>query len=154
MIPADEVKFADVNPVTEMVPEESEIPEPAVKPSWIPKPAMSALVIFNFAKSIAAPEATSALAMVDFVAKDPNPKFVLAPAAVVAPVPPLAIATSVPLQTPLVIVPTLVKLEVTTLLASVVPDKVPASAIIDAVPAAVKRPLLSTVNVGMAVVEP
>ena len=49
---------------------------------------MFALVIFNLAKSIAAPEATSALAIVDFVANDPNPRFVLAAAAVVAPVPP------------------------------------------------------------------
>ena len=40
----------------------------------------------------------------------PNPKFVLAPAAVVAPVPPLAMAIEVPLQVPLVIVPTVVKL--------------------------------------------
>ena len=35
-----------------------------------------------------------------------------------------------------------------------VPLNVPASAIIDAVPAAVKRPLLSTVKVGIAVAEP
>ena len=66
----------------------------------------------------------------------------------------LLFAIAVPLQTPLVIVPTLVKLEFTTLLARVVPDKVPASAMIDAVPAAVNRPLESTVNVGIAVVEP
>ena len=66
----------------------------------------------------------------------------------------LLFAIAVPLQIPLVIVPTEVKLELTTLLARVVPLKVPASAIIDAVPAAVKRPLLSTVKVGMAVVDP
>ena len=86
-----------------------EIPDPAVNPSWIPKPVMFAFVIFNLEKSIAALEATSAFTMVDFVAKDPKPKFVLASAAVVAPVPPLAIAISVPLQTPEVIVPTVAK---------------------------------------------
>ena len=40
-----------------------------------------------------------------------NPKFVLAAAVVVAPVPPLAMAIEVPLQVPLVIVPTVVKLD-------------------------------------------
>lgn len=76
----------------------------------MPKPEMSALVIFNLEKSIAAPDATSAFEIVDLVAKEPKPKFVLAPVAVVAPVPPFAIATSVALQTPEVIVPTVAKL--------------------------------------------
>ena len=71
----------------------------------MPKPVMSALEIFNLENAIAAPEATSAFEIVELVAKDPNPKFVLAPAAVVAPVPPLAIATSVALQIPDVILP-------------------------------------------------
>ena len=58
-----------------------------------------------------------------------KPKFALASAAVVAPVPPLAIAISVALQIPLVIVPTLVKLEPVTVDFSVVPVNVPASAV-------------------------
>jgi hypothetical protein len=66
----------------------------------------------------------------------------------------LLFAIAVPLQTPLVIVPTLVKLDPVTVDFKVVPLKVPASAIIEAVPAAVKRPLASTVKVGMAVVDP
>ena len=56
------------------------------------------------------------------------PKFVKAPVALVAPVPPFAIAIVVPLQTPAVIVPTLVKLELVTLLAKVFPVNVFASA--------------------------
>jgi hypothetical protein len=76
------------------------------------------------------------------------------PVDVVVPVPPFATAIVVPLQTPEVIVPTEVKLEETTVDFNVVPDKVPASAIIEAVDAAVKRPLLSTVKVGMAVDDP
>jgi hypothetical protein len=76
------------------------------------------------------------------------------PVEVVVPVPPLATAIVVPLQTPDVMVPTVVKLEETTVDFNVVPDKVPASAIIEVVPAAVKRPLLSTVKVGMAVEDP
>ena len=59
-----------------------------------------------------------------------NPKFILAEAAVVAPVPPFAISISVPLHTPEVIVPTLVKLELNTLDAKVVPVSVFASAVI------------------------
>jgi hypothetical protein len=55
-----------------------------------------------------------------------KPKFVLASAAVVAPVPPLAITISVALHTPDVIVPTLVKLEPVIVEANVVPVKVPA----------------------------
>jgi hypothetical protein len=70
---------------------------------------MSALEIFNLENAIAAPDATSVFEIEELVAKDPNPKFVLAPAAVVAPVPPLAIATSVALQVPAVIVPTVAK---------------------------------------------
>jgi hypothetical protein len=66
----------------------------------------------------------------------------------------LLFAIAVPLQTPLVIVPTLVKLDPVTVDFKVVPLKVPASAIIEAVPAAVKRPLASTVKVGIAVVDP
>ena len=67
-----------------------------------------------------------------------NPKLVLAPAAVVAPVPPLAIAMVVPLHTPLVMVPTefkfgrevIVLLDVAVMLPAVVavvalPDKFP-----------------------------
>ena len=53
-----------------------------------------------------------------------KPKFILAPAAVVAPVPPFVTSIVVPLHIPLVIVPTLVKLEFTTLFASVVPVNV------------------------------
>ena len=56
------------------------------------------------------------------------PKFVKAPVALIAPVPPFAIAMVVPLQTPVVIVPTLVKLELVTLLANVLPVNVLASA--------------------------
>ena len=56
------------------------------------------------------------------------PKFVKAPVAVVAPVPPFAIAIVVPLHTPVVIVPTLVKLELVILLANVFPVNVLASA--------------------------
>ncbi len=58
---------------------------------------------------MAALASTSASAMVDLVAIEPKPKFVLAPDAVVAPVPPLAIATSVALHVPEVIVPTVAK---------------------------------------------
>jgi hypothetical protein len=76
------------------------------------------------------------------------------PVEVVVPVPPFATAMVVPLQTPDVIVPTEVKLDETTVDFNVVPDSVPASAIIEAVPAAVKRPLLSTVKVGIAVLDP
>lgn len=123
-MPADELKFELVKPVTEIVPDDKEIPDPAVNPSCIPKPVMFAFVIFNLEKSIAAPEATSAFAIVDLVANVPKPKFVLASEAVVAPVPPFASAIAVPLHTPLVMVPTPVKLEFTTLLASVVPVKV------------------------------
>lgn len=54
------------------------------------------------------------------------PKFVKAPDAVVAPVPPLAIAISVALHVPEVIVPTLDKLEPVMVAANVVPVKVPA----------------------------
>jgi hypothetical protein len=154
VIAAFEARFEVVKPVTEIVPEEREIPDPAVKLSCIPRPVMSGFVMFNLEKSIAAPEATSAFAIVDLVAKEPKPKLVLAPEAVVAPVPPLAIATSVALQVPEEIVPTEVKLEPVMVEANVVPVKVPASAIIEAVPAAVKRPLLSTVKVGMAVEDP
>lgn len=110
VIPAEELKLDVVNPVAEIVPELIEIPDPAVNPSWIPKPVIFALVIFNFEKSIAAPEATSVFAIVDLVANDPKPRFVLASVAFVAPVPPFAIATSVPLHTPLAIVPTVAKL--------------------------------------------
>ena len=74
--------------------------------------------------------------------------------AVVKPVPPLATAMVVPLHTPLVIVPTPVKLELTIDDFNVVPDRVPASAIILVVLAAVNLPLLSTVNVGIAVDDP
>jgi hypothetical protein len=56
------------------------------------------------------------------------PKFVKAPVALVAPVPPFAIAIVVPLHTPVVIVPTLVKLELVILLANVLPVNVFASA--------------------------
>jgi len=56
------------------------------------------------------------------------PKFVKAPDAVIAPVPPFAIAIVVPLQTPVVIVPTLVKLELVILVANVLPVNVLASA--------------------------
>ena len=61
---------------------------------------------------------------------------VLAPAAVVAPVPPFAKAIVVPLQVPLVIVPRPDKLDVTISLAKVVPVKVPALAamVISALP--------------------
>jgi len=72
----------------------------------------------------------------------------------VTPVPPLATAIVVPLQVPLVIVPKVVKFELVTVDFKVVPDNVPASAIILADPATVKRPFVSTVNVGIAVVEP
>jgi hypothetical protein len=105
VIAAFEARFEVVNPVTEMVPEEREIPDPAVNPSWMPKPEMSARVIFNLENAMAAEASTSALTMADLVAKDPKPKFVLAPEAVVAPVPPLAIAISVALQMPEVILP-------------------------------------------------
>ncbi len=64
------------------------------------------------------------------IAADPNPKFILAAAFVVAPVPPYATANVDPFQVPVVIVPTLVKLELTTLLAKVVPVNVFASAAI------------------------
>ena len=76
------------------------------------------------------------------------------PVDVVVPVPPCATSIVVALHTPEVIVPTLVKLDPVTVDFKVVPDKVPASATILAVPAAVNLPLLSTVNVGIAVVEP
>jgi hypothetical protein len=76
------------------------------------------------------------------------------PVDVVTPVPPLATAIVVALQIPEVMVPTLVKLEPVTVDFNVVPLKVPASAIIEADPAAVRRPLASTVNVGIAVVDP
>ena len=109
MIAALLAKLLVVKPVAEIVPELIEIPEPAVNPSWIPKLEMSALVIFNLEKSIAAPEATSAFAIVDLVAIEPKPKLVLAPDAVVAPVPPFAIAISVALHVPVVIVPTVAK---------------------------------------------
>ena len=88
------------------------------------------MVIFNLEKAIAALASTSASAIIDLVAKAPNPKFVLAPAAVVAPVPPFVIAISVPLHTPVVIVPTLVKLELNTLFAKLFPVSVFASAVI------------------------
>ena len=68
-----------------------------------------AFVIFNFEKSIAAVEATSAFAILELVANDPKPRLVLAPAAVVAPVPPFASAIAVPLHTPEVIVPSVFK---------------------------------------------
>ena len=51
-------------------------------------------------------------------------------------------------------VATPVKLEPVTVDFNAVPLKVPASAIIEADPAAVRRPLASTVNVGIAVVDP
>ena len=94
-----------VKPVAEMVPALIEIPEPAVKFSWTPNPVISAFEIFNFENAIAALASMSASAIVVLVAKDPKPKFVLAPDAVVAPVPPFATAILVPLQVPLVIVP-------------------------------------------------
>ena len=59
-----------------------------------------------------------------------KPKFVLAAAGKVAPVPPFANAIAVPLQTPEVMVPTLVKLDVTILFANVVPVKFPAETVI------------------------
>ena len=64
------------------------------------------------------------------IAADPNPKFVLAAAVVVAPVPPYATANVDPFQVPDVIVPTPVKLELVTVDFKVVPDNVPASATI------------------------
>ena len=76
------------------------------------------------------------------------------PVELVTPVPPCATSMVVALQIPEVIVPTEVKLDPVTVGFKVVPLKVPASAIIDAVPAAVKRPLASTVKVGIAVVDP
>jgi hypothetical protein len=76
------------------------------------------------------------------------------PVDVVTPVPPCATSIVVALQIPVVMVPTEVKLDPVTLDFKVVPDKVPASAMIEADPAAVRRPLASTVNVGIAVVEP
>jgi hypothetical protein len=76
------------------------------------------------------------------------------PVELVTPVPPCATSMVVALQVPEVIVPTEVKLDPVTVDFKVVPLKVPASAIIDAVPAAVKRPLASTVKVGIAVVDP
>jgi hypothetical protein len=181
---------------------------------------MSALVIFNLEKAIAAPEATSVFEIDELVAKDPKPKFVLAAAAVVAPVPPLAISIVEALHTPEVIVPTVAKLakEVNVVLevavmfpaveavvafpkklgavisvlnvfapaivcepvesrpgfvpsaavkVKVVPlivppfadpvveyAKVETPAVIPTFPAAVKRPLLSTVKVGIAVDDP
>jgi hypothetical protein len=76
------------------------------------------------------------------------------PVDVVTPVPPLTTAIVVPLQVPAVMVPTLVKLEPVTVDFNVVPDNVPASAIILADPAVVNLPLVSTVNVGIAIVDP
>lgn len=76
------------------------------------------------------------------------------PVELVTPVPPCATSMVVALQVPCVIVPTEVKLDPVTVGFKVVPLKVPASAIIDTVPAAVKRPLASTVKVGIAVVDP
>jgi hypothetical protein len=73
---------------------------------------------------------------------------------VVAPVPPFAIAIAVPLQVPVVIVPTPVKLELVTVLFKVVPVKVPASAMMLEVLAAVNLPFESTVNVGIALLDP
>lgn len=110
VMPAFEARFAVVNPVAEMTPALIEIPEPAVNPSCTPKPVMSAFVIFNLENAIAAPEATSALEMLELVANVPKPKFVLAAAGVVAPVPPLAISIVDALQVPEVIVPTVAKL--------------------------------------------
>ena len=72
----------------------------------------------------------------------------------VKPVPPKATPIVEPFQVPEVIVATPVKLDPVTVDANEVPVKVPALATILAVLAAVKRPLLSTVNVGMAVEEP
>ena len=109
-MPAVGLRLELDKPVTKIEPEAIEIPEPAVNPSWTPKPVISALVIFNLEKAIAAAASTSALTKDVFVAKVPNPKFVLASAAVVAPVPPLAIAISVALQVPEVIVPTVPRL--------------------------------------------
>ena len=63
------------------------------------------------------------------IAADPKPKFVLAEALVVAPVPPYATAKVDPFQVPDVIVPTPVKLEEVMVDFKVVPDNVPASAI-------------------------
>jgi hypothetical protein len=76
------------------------------------------------------------------------------PVDVVTPVPPCATSMVVALQVPCVIVPTEVKLDPVTLDFKVVPDKVPASAMIEADPAAVRRPLASTVKVGINVEEP
>ena len=59
---------------------------------------------------MAAVASTSASAIVDLVAIAPKPKLVLAPDAVVAPVPPFAIAISVALHVPAVMVPTVAKL--------------------------------------------
>ena len=100
MIPAVGLRLELDKPVTKIAPEEMEIPEPAVNPSWIPRLVILALVIFNLVKSIAAEASTSAFTMADLVDNDPKPKFVLAPAAVVAPVPPLARLIVVPLQVP------------------------------------------------------
>ena len=76
------------------------------------------------------------------------------PVELVTPVPPCATSMVVALQIPVVMVPTEVKFDPVTLDFKVVPDKVPASAMIDADPAAVRRPFASTVNVGIAVVDP
>ena len=67
-----------------------------------------------------------------------RPRFVLAVAASVAPVPPLATAMAVPFHTPVAIVPREVKLELTTVEFSVVPVSVPAAAVIVCVPALVR----------------
>jgi hypothetical protein len=59
-----------------------------------------------------------------------RPRFVLAVAASVAPVPPFATAMAVPFHTPVAIVPTDVRLDETTVEFSVVPVRVPAAAVI------------------------
>ncbi len=102
-------KLFVVRPVALIVPAAIDIPEPAVRLSWIPNPEIFALVILNFEKSIAALAITSEFEIVDLVASAPNPKFVLASDAVVAPVPPFEIPMVVPLQVPLVIVPIVFK---------------------------------------------
>ena len=86
-----------------------------------------------------------------------KPKFVLAPAAVVAPVPPLAIAISVALHVPEVIVPTEVKLEPVTVDFNEVPVNVPASApiIMSALPSnAIPLIFLDEVNLSAVLAVP
>ena len=95
---------------------------------------------------MAALASTSASAMVDLVAIEPKPKFVLAPDAVVAPVPPLAIATSVALHVPEVIVPTVAKF------AKEVKDVLDVAVMLPAVVAVVALPVNGPVNPAAVIV--